>query len=137
MAKKVTEEDFKDMNMDEYAKNYSEDNLWDKVRDNVSSIGMSLIYKAFQLYYVAQSDACPMKVKAGIIAALGYLISPIDLIPDLMPVVGYSDDAAAIAFALAAAQAYVTLEIKRQAKDRMREIFGEKMVAGLDDEENV
>lgn len=135
MAKKVTEEDFKDMNMDEYAKNYSEDNLWDKVRDNVSSIGMSLIYKAFQLYYVAQSDACPMKVKAGIIAALGYLISPIDLIPDLMPVVGYSDDAAAIAFALAAAQAYITPEIKRQAKDRMREIFGEKMVAGLDEDE--
>ena len=136
MAKKVTEEDFKDMNMDEYAKNYSEDNLWDKVRDNVSSIGMSLIYKAFQLYYVAQSDACPMKVKAGIIAALGYLISPIDLIPDLMPVVGYSDDAAAIAFALAAAQAYITPEIKKQAKDRMREIFGAKMVANLDDEEN-
>jgi uncharacterized membrane protein YkvA (DUF1232 family) len=134
MAKKVTEEDFKDMNMDEYAKNYSEDNLWDKVRENVSSIGMSLIYKAFQLYYVAQSDACPMKVKAGIIAALGYLISPIDLIPDLMPVVGYSDDAAAIAFALAAAQAYITPEIKRQAKERMREIFGEKLVVGMDEE---
>ena len=103
MAKKITEEDFKDMNMDDYAKNYSEDSLWDKVRNNVSSIGISLIYKAFQLYYVAQSDTCPTKVKAGIIAALGYLISPIDLIPDLMPVVGYSDDAAAIAFALAAA----------------------------------
>ena len=136
MAKNVTEDDFKNINMDDYAKNYSEDSLWDKVRNNVSSIGISLIYKAFQLYYVAQSDTCPTKVKAGIIAALGYLISPIDLIPDLMPVVGYSDDAAAIAFALAAAQAYITPEIKRQAKERMREIFGEKMVANLDDEEN-
>ena len=135
MAKKITEEDFKDMNMDDYAKNYSEDSLWDKVRNNVSSIGISLIYKAFQLYYVAQSDTCPTKVKAGIIAALGYLISPIDLIPDLMPVVGYSDDAAAIAFALAAAQAYITTEIKKKAKDRMREIFGEKMVEGLDEDE--
>ena len=135
MAKKITEEDFKDMNMDDYAKNYSEDSLWDKVRNNVSSIGISLIYKAFQLYYVAQSDTCPTKVKAGIIAALGYLISPIDLIPDLMPVVGYSDDAAAIAFALAAAQAYITPEIKKKAKDRMREIFGEKMVEGLDEDE--
>lgn len=137
MAKKVTEEDFKDVDMDGYAKNYSEDNLWDKVRDNVSSIGGALIYKAFQLYYVAQSDACPTKVKAGIIAALGYLISPFDLVMDPIPIVGYSDDAVAIAFALTAAQMYITDEIKKQAKDRMCEIFGEKMVANLEDAENV
>ena len=132
--RKVTEEDFKNVDMDDYAKNYSEDSLWDKVRDNVSAIGLTVIYKAFQLYYVAQSDACPMKVKAGIIGALGYLISPIDLIPDLIPVVGYTDDAAAIAFALTAAQMYITDEIKQQAKDRMREIFGDKLVARLEEE---
>lgn len=137
MAKKITEEDFKDINMDDYAKNYSEDSFWDKVRDNVSSIGLSLIYKAFQLYYVAQSDACPMKVKAAIIAALGYLISPLDLVMDPIPIVGYSDDAMAIALALAVAQMYITDDIKKQAKDRMREIFGDKIVAELKDEVNV
>ena len=137
MAKKITEEDFTDINMDDYAKNYSEDSFWDKVRDNVSSIGLSLIYKAFQLYYVAQSDACPMKVKAAIIAALGYLISPLDLVMDPIPIVGYSDDAMAIALALAVAQMYITDDIKKQAKDRMREIFGDKMVAELKDEVNV
>jgi len=136
MAKKVTEDDFKSINMDEYAKNYSEESLWDKVRDNVSSIGLSLIYKAFQLYYVAQSDACPMKVKAAIMAALGYLISPLDLVMDPIPVVGYSDDVVAIGLALTVAQMYITDDIKKQAKDRMREIFGDKMVAGLEDEQN-
>ena len=35
MAKKVTEDDFKSINMDEYAKNYSEESLWDKVRDKI------------------------------------------------------------------------------------------------------
>jgi uncharacterized membrane protein YkvA (DUF1232 family) len=133
--KSVNEEDVRNVNMDDYAKNYSEDNLWDKVRENVSSIGLKVIYKAFQLYYVAQSDSCPMKVKAGIIGALGYLISPLDLVPDFIPVVGYSDDALAIAFALAAAQMYITDEVKQKAKDRIREIFGDKFADKLEEEE--
>ncbi len=133
--KSINEEDIRNVNMDDYAKNYSEDNLWDKVRENVSSIGLTVIYKAFQLYYVAQSDSCPMKVKAGIIGALGYLISPLDLVPDFIPVVGYSDDALAIAFALAAAQMYITDEVKQKAKDRTREIFGDKFADKLEEEE--
>ena len=133
--KSINEEDIRNVNMDDYAKNYSEDNLWDKVRENVSSIGLTVIYKAFQLYYVAQSDSCPMKVKAGIIGALGYLISPFDLVPDFIPVVGYSDDALAIAFALAAAQMYITDEVKQKAKDRIREIFGDKFADKLEEEE--
>ena len=132
---KVTEEDIRNVDMESYAKDYSEDSLWDKVRDNVSAIGLTVIYKAFQLYYVAQSDACPMKIKVGIIGALGYLISPIDLLPDLIPVVGYTDDAAAIALAITAAQMYITDEIRQQAKERMREIFGDKMVAHLEEED--
>lgn len=134
--KSVNEEDVRNVNMDDYAKDYSEESLWDKVRENVSSIGLTVIYKAFQLYYVAQSDSCPMKVKAGIIGALGYLISPLDLVPDFIPVVGYSDDALAIAFALTAAQMYITDEVKQKAKDRIREIFGDKFVAKLEEEED-
>lgn len=133
--KSINEEDIRNINMNDYAKDYSEDNLWNKVRENVTSIGLTVIYKAFQLYYVAQSDSCPMKVKAGIIGALGYLISPLDLVPDFIPVVGYSDDALAIALALAAAQMYITDEVKQKAKDRIREIFGDKFVARLEEEE--
>jgi uncharacterized membrane protein YkvA (DUF1232 family) len=133
--KSINEDDIRNINMDDYVKDYSEDNLWNKVRENVTSIGLTVIYKAFQLYYVAQSDSCPMKVKAGIIGALGYLISPLDLVPDFIPVVGYSDDALAIALALAAAQMYITDEVKQKAKDRIREIFGDKFVARLEEEE--
>lgn len=133
--KKVNEEDMKNVDMDSYVKDYSDDNLWKKVKKNVSAIGLTVIYKAFQLYYVAQSDACPVKIKAGIIGALGYLISPVDLVPDLIPMVGYSDDAVAIAFALTAAQMYITDEIKEKAKERIREIFGDDMAEKLEEEE--
>lgn len=134
--RKEAEADFeavRDVDMDDYAEKYSEVGFWDKIKDNVSSIGMKLIYKALQLYYVAQSPDCPMKIKAGIYGALGYLISPIDFVPDFVPVVGYSDDAAAIALALALAQMYVTEEINAQARAKIRDVFGAQMLAKLDE----
>ena len=134
--RKEAEADFdavRDVDMDDYADQYSEVGFWDKIKDNVSSIGMKLIYKALQLYYVAQSPDCPMKIKAGIYGALGYLISPIDFVPDFVPVVGYSDDAAAIALALALAQMYVTEEINAQARAIIRDVFGAQMLAKLDE----
>lgn len=122
-----------DVDMETYADKYSEAGLWDKIRDNVSAIGIKLIYKALQLYYVAQSPDCPVKVKAGIYGALGYLISPIDLIPDIVPVVGYTDDAAAIALALALAQMYITKEVNENARAKIRDVFGTRMLAKLDE----
>lgn len=122
-----------DVDMEIYADKYSETGLWDKIRDNVSSIGIKLIYKALQLYYVAQSPDCPAKVKAGIYGALGYLISPIDLIPDIVPVAGYTDDAAAIALALALAQMYVTEEVNKNVRAKIRDVFGARMLAKLDE----
>ena len=122
MKEKISEEDFRDIDMEKYAEDYSDDGLWDKIRDNVTSIGLTLIYKALQLYYVAQSPNCPMKVKAGIYAALGYLISPIDLIPDFSPVVGYADDATAIGMAILLAQMYITEDIKAQAQGKIKDL---------------
>ena len=74
-----------------------------------------------------------MKVKAGIYGALGYLISPIDFIPDVVPVVGYTDDAAAIALALALSQMYLTEEINVKARAKIRDVFGARMLAKLDE----
>ena len=122
------------VDMESYAEKYSETGLWDKIRDNVSSIGMKLVYKALQLYYVAQSPNCPMKVKAGIYGALGYLISPFDFIPDFMPVVGYTDDAAAIGVALILAQMYINDDIKMKAEGKIKDIFGAKALEKLEKE---
>ena len=59
MKEKISEEDFRDIDMGEYADDYSDDGLWDKIRDNVTSIGLTLIYKALQLYYVANLQIAP------------------------------------------------------------------------------
>ena len=135
--KEKLDEELKNLDMEKYSKDYSEESLWTKIRDNVSSAGLNLIYKALQLYYVTESPACPMKVKAGIYAALGYFISPIDLIPDFTPIVGYADDATAVGMALILAQVYIDGEVKAKARGKIHDMFGMKALAKLpqDDEE--
>ena len=123
---------FDDVDMDGYADKYSEDGLWDKIKGNAKKAGLGLIYNALKLYYVTENPNCPMKVKAGIFAALGYFISPIDLIPDFTPIVGYSDDAGAIMLAIGMAQMYIDDTVKGKAKEKIRNLFGKDVVAELD-----
>lgn len=115
-----------------YAKDYSEDSFWDKVKSVLKSAGLPLIYKALQLFYVMQRPDCPMGIKAGIIAALGYFISPIDIFPDFIPVVGFTDDLMAIGAALVLAQMYVDENVKRLARAKIDDIFGAGTSEGLD-----
>jgi uncharacterized membrane protein YkvA (DUF1232 family) len=42
----------------------------------------------------------PRSTKAMLVPAIAYLASPIDLIPDFIPVVGYLDDAVVLAWAM-------------------------------------
>jgi len=55
---------------------------------------------------------------------LGYLILPVDLIPDILFPAGYADDVAALSAAIAAVRAYITPEIERKAKTKLRDWFG-------------
>ena len=125
-------EQLTESDINEYSDKYSENNFWKKIKGTVKSAGLELIYRSLQLYYVTENPNCPMKVKAGIFAALGYFISPFDLIPDITPIVGYSDDAGAIAVALAMAQIYIDDTVRQKAKDKIANIFGDSVVSELD-----
>ena len=115
-----------------YTEKYSESGLFDKIKNTIKSAGLKLIYEALLLYYVTENPNCPMKIKAAIFAALGYFITPIDIVPDFTPFVGYSDDAGAIALALTLAHFYIDDEVKRKARNKIANIFGEKVAADLD-----
>ena len=134
MKDKNIDADFSEIEVENYTEKYSEEDFWTKIKNNVTNIGISLIYKALQLYYVTQSPKCPMKVKAGIYGALGYLISPFDIIPDFTPIAGYTDDAAAIGVALILAQMYIDDNIRAQAKGKIKDIFGAKALEKLDED---
>lgn len=111
-------------NIESYQSNYSESGLWKKVKSVAKKAGIKTIYMVLLLHYVLKSPDVPLEDKARIYGALGYFILPIDLIPDFIPAVGYSDDVAALAFALHAVWKNVTPEIKEQAQRKLREWFG-------------
>ena len=108
-----------------YAKDYSENSFWEKVKNFAKIAGSEVIGKALQLYYTMQAPATPAWAKVVIIAALGYFISPIDAIPDAIPLIGYADDLGVLAAAIATVGTYITDDIKAKAKAKMAEWFGE------------
>jgi len=121
-----------DNNLEKYSKDYSETKLTTKITRFGKKMGAKLVYLCFIFFYTLKSPTVPAKIKATIIGALGYVISPIDLILDIIPVAGYSDDIATVMGAFALIGFYVTPEIKQQAKDKMKVIFGESIITELE-----
>ena len=74
-------------------------------------------------HYCAFDRQTPLKVKAVLVGALAYFVLPADVIPDILPVVGYTDDAAVLAAAIKLVASHVTpahREAARRALTRMR-----------------
>lgn len=107
-----------------YAKDYSDNNFWDKVKNFALVAGKEVIGKALQLYYALQDPATPAWAKAVIIPALGYFIFPLDAIPDITPFAGYADDLGVLTIAIATVSTSITDAIKAKAEVKLTEWFG-------------
>jgi uncharacterized membrane protein YkvA (DUF1232 family) len=94
----------------------SDSELWDKLKAIALDLGRDLIERALVLYLVSKAPRVPARVIAVAVAAIGYLVSPVDAVPDVTPVVGLVDDIAVISGALAAAAAFVTPEMRAEAR---------------------
>lgn len=112
-----------------YAGNYSGAKFWNKLAAVAKNLGKKTLWYVLLLYYTLESDEVSLGNKAIIMGALGYLILPIDLIPDVVPVLGLTDDAAAIKLAYDTVKASITPEIERKAKEKLAQWFGEKAAA--------
>lgn len=51
-------------------------------------------------YYCAFDRETPLQVKAALLGALAYFVLPLDMMPDVLPLVGFADDAAVLATAI-------------------------------------
>ncbi len=70
-------------------------------------------------WFCARDPSTPRRVRLTLLAALGYFVLPIDALPDIMPILGFTDDAAVIAAALAAVAGSITVEHRAAAKQAM------------------
>ena len=84
------------------------------------------------LYYTLQSDKISVKDKAIIVGALGYLISPLDVIPDAIPIAGLGDDLAVLVYVLNKVWGNVSDEIKEKAKAKLGKWFDEDEIKEID-----
>ena len=110
-------------NYDKYQKYFSDDQFWGKVKKLARRAGIKIVYIALLLYYVLRNPATPKADRTKIVGALGYLLLPTDLIPDFIPVAGYTDDLAALTWALYSVARNITPEVKIQARQKLGEWF--------------
>lgn len=105
-------------------KYYTDDKFWDKLKKFGKKAGSSVVYAVLLLYYTLQKPEVPKKTKAVIIGALGYFILPVDLLPDMMFGVGFTDDLGALGIALFQVAMYIDDDIKMKAKIKLADWFG-------------
>ena len=106
-----------------YRKYFYPDKFWEKLKKYAKVIGREMVYYALVLYYMLVSSDTPWLAKAYIAGALGYLIFPLDFIPDTVPIVGYSDDFAAIMMVFKNVKVSITPDIEIKAKEKLLEWF--------------
>ncbi len=114
----------KNFNLDDYAQYFNDSKLWKKLSKAAKKAGRKAVYYVLVLYYVSRDPAVPRNLKLKVLGALGYFILPLDFLPDFILGLGFTDDLAALAWALFTMKKYITPEIERKARERLNEWFG-------------
>jgi len=88
--------------------------FWPKLRRFAS--GLPFAEDLLAAWYCAFDRDTPRKVQAVLIGALAYFVLPFDVIPDVLPVIGFTDDAAVLATALNLVASHIRPEHRDAAK---------------------
>lgn len=90
------------------------DGFWRKLRRTLGRIPFA--EDAVAAFYCAMDSTTPLHARAIMLAALAYFVLPIDLVPDALTVIGFTDDATVLATAIAIAGAHIRPEHRAKAK---------------------
>lgn len=82
--------------------------FWPKMKRVASKVPFAR--DAAAAYYCATDPETPFRAKGILLAALGYFILPIDVVPDIFAVVGFTDDIAVLTAAFAMIRAHIKME---------------------------
>ena len=116
-----------------YKDKFTQNGFIDKVSRIAKRAGAKLVYAALILYYTLQSDKVSVKDKTLIISALGYLISPLDVMPDAIPIVGLGDDLSVLIYVLHKVWGDVSNEIKEKAHEKLSKWFDDEEIKEADE----
>jgi uncharacterized membrane protein YkvA (DUF1232 family) len=114
-----------------YSGKFTNTGFTEKISRVAKRAGAKLVYAALVLYYTLQSDKVSVKDKAIIIGALGYLISPLDVVPDAIPIAGLGDDLAVLVYVLQKVWTDVNDDVKQKAKEKLSKWFDEDEISEI------
>ena len=116
-----------------YANKFSKREFVEKIARIAKGAGAKLVYAALILYYTLQSDKVSATNKAMIIGALGYLISPLDVVPDAIPIAGLADDLGVLVFVLKKVWTDVDPDIQVKARQRLSKWFDDDEIEEINE----
>ncbi len=111
--------------LEKYKNRFSEFRFWMKLKTYARQAGIKTVYTALLLFYAYQRKETPSWAKNIIIGVIGYFIAPIDIIPDLTPIIGYTDDIGMLSFGLVTIACYIDKDVKQNARTKLTKWFGE------------
>ncbi len=95
-------------------------NFWPKLQQNLARIPFA--DEVLAAWYCATDVKTPLKVKGTLFGALAYFILPIDIIPDFILGLGFTDDLAVLMTALTLVKNHVTQEHRDQARETIERL---------------
>jgi len=107
----------------DFSAQYSEESFWEKTRTYAKQAGEGVLEPALKMYYAVLDKDTPAWAKTTIVASLGYFISPVDAVPDVIPVVGYTDDFGVLFAAVATVAAHIKEEHVQKARATLSQWF--------------
>lgn len=102
--------------------------FWPKMRKVASKIPFA--DQALAAWYATQDPETPFRAKALLLGALAYFVMPVDAIPDVFTVVGFSDDAAVIAAVLATLGSHIKDKHRLSAQAMLAKLRGDDNKTG-------
>jgi len=88
--------------------------FWRKARQTLGKVPFT--EDAVAAFHCATDAATPLRVRAILFGALAYFVMPFDVIPDFLLGLGFTDDAAVLIAAFAAASAHITKAHREKAR---------------------
>jgi uncharacterized membrane protein YkvA (DUF1232 family) len=96
--------------------------FWPKIRASIAYIPFA--EDALAAYYCAFDRETPLYARAALWGALAYFVLPFDAIPDYLPIIGFADDATALATALRLMASHMKPEHREAAKRSLDKLAG-------------
>lgn len=98
--------------------------FWPKMKAVAAKIPFA--EDALAAYYCALDRETPLRVRGALLAALAYFVMPLDFLPDVLPALGFTDDAAVLMMAFQLISSHIKPEHREAARAALSDLETKK-----------